>query len=449
MNYEKGHTLYFLGIGGIGMSALARYFLARGVHVLGYDRTPSPLTEALEQEGAIIHYEDDPNLLPADITLVVLTPAIPASSKMLAAIRQYGFPLMKRAELLGELSQKHFTIAVAGTHGKTTITAMIAHVLKFAGLKITAFIGGIANNFNSNIVNDSDSAYFVVEADEFDRSFLKLSPDIAVVSSMDADHLDIYGAHEQLIESFTLFAGRISQKGLLIAKNSLEIKAIARRISYGFEADSEVRATDVAVKNGQFNFVLSLPGQLPQQVMMSVAGRHNILNALAAASVAFSIGVDAQLIARALTHFTGVFRRFDIRVNQTHHRYIDDYAHHPEEIKACLSAVRELYGDQKVTAVFQPHLFTRTRDFLHEFAQSLALADEVILLPIYPAREEPIAGVNSEALLAEVPLKSKWLCQKEELIPFINKLKPAVLVTMGAGDIDRFVEPLEKNISAW
>ncbi len=449
MNYGKEHTLYFLGIGGIGMSALARYFLSRGVKVLGYDRTPSPITEALEKEGAVIHYNDDPELLPDAISLVVMTPAIPASNKMLVSIRQAGIPIMKRAELLGELSKEHFTIAVAGTHGKTTITAMIAHVLKFAGLKITAFIGGIANNFNSNIVNDNDSAYFVVEADEFDRSFLKLSPDIAVISSMDADHLDIYGAHEQLIESFTLFAGRINQNGLLIAKNGLDIRSDTRQISYGFNAKSEVRAANIAVKEGRFSFDLILAGKEPQNLVISVAGRHNILNALAAATVANALGVDAALIGQALTHFSGVYRRFDIHVSNANHRYIDDYAHHPEEIRACLTAVRELYGDQKITAVFQPHLFTRTRDFLPEFAQSLALADELVLLPIYPAREEPIVGVNAEALLAKVPMESKWLCQKDELIPFINERKPAVLVTMGAGDIDRFVEPLTKNISAW
>lgn len=445
----KGHTMYFLGIGGIGMSALARYFLAKGTAVFGYDRTPSAITEALQQEGALIHFEDDTRLLPDKIDLVVLTPAIPTTSQMLAAVRQRKIPILKRAELLGELSKSQFTIAVAGTHGKTTITAMIAHLLKSAGMNITAFIGGIANNFKTNFVNDPSSTYFVVEADEFDKSFLTLSPDIAIISSMDADHLDIYGAHENLVESFALFANRIAANGLLVIKNGLKMNSSSAQLTYGLEDNSVVFANDIGVRNGSFCFELVLPAEKPCHVTMAIPGRHNILNALAASAVAHHLGVSNLVIAKGLSDFSGVFRRFDIRVNTQKHHYIDDYAHHPEEIRAFLEGVRELFDNQKITAIFQPHLFTRTRDFLDEFAQALTIADEVILMPIYPAREEPIPGVNTEALLEKLDTKMKWLCEKDALMPLVSSLKPTVLVTMGAGDIDRFVEPLEKMISAW
>ena len=428
MNQRGIKSVYFVGIGGIGMSALARYYHSQGIAVAGYDLTPSPLTKQLESEGMAIHYEDNPSLLPAQIDTVVFTPAVPQDLKELVELRRRGIPMMKRAEALGAISKEHYTIAVSGTHGKTTTTAMVAHILKENGIDMTAFIGGIANNFNSNLVlGHTSESVLVVEADEFDHSFLQLAPNISIVNSIDADHLDIYGDRKHLVESFNQFANLT--KDIVIVKEGLDIN-VPNQVSFGFGEDCDYRVDD-----------LNLP--------LSIPGRHNQLNATAAFAAATELGLDAEGITKALSTFKGVKRRFDIRVRNEKHIYIDDYAHHPEEIKSCLSAIKASFPSKRVTLVFQPHLFTRTRDFMEDFANVLAMADDLILLDIYPAREKPIEGITSQALLDKINLKNKCLCPKENLLNTIAERKPELLVTMGAGNIDRFVEPLQNMISQW
>ena len=428
MNQRGIKSVYFVGIGGIGMSALARYYHSQGIAVAGYDLTPSPLTKQLESEGMAIHYEDNPSLLPAQIDTVVFTPAVPQDLKELVELRRRGIPMMKRAEALGAISKEHYTIAVSGTHGKTTTTAMVAHILKENGIDMTAFIGGIANNFNSNLVlGHTSESVLVVEADEFDHSFLQLAPNISIVNSIDADHLDIYGDRKHLVESFNQFANLT--KDIVIVKEGLDIN-VPNQVSFGFGEDCDYQVDD-----------LNLP--------LSIPGRHNQLNATAAFAAATELGLDAEGITKALSTFKGVKRRFDIRVRNEKHIYIDDYAHHPEEIKSCLSAIKASFPSKRVTLVFQPHLFTRTRDFMEDFANVLAMADDLILLDIYPAREKPIEGITSQALLDMINLKNKCLCPKENLLETIAEHKPELLVTMGAGNIDRFVEPLQNMISQW
>jgi len=446
MTHREGHTIYLLGIGGIGMSALARYYYSQGYNVAGYDRTPSPLTRQLEHEGMAIHYEDDPNLLPALIHFVIYTPAVPKDLKEFEALRQRGVKIMKRSEALGKISENHFTIAVAGTHGKTTTTAMVAHILNSSGKDTTAFIGGIANNFNSNLLlGQGTDSLLVVEADEFDRSFLHLRPAVSIINSIDADHLDVYGDKRYLVASFNEFAQLTSKQ--LIVKEGLEIEN-EQRILFGFGEDCAYRARIIRTEQATTEFTVTHQGT-ENFIHLPMAGRHNVLNATAAFAAAHEIGISPDEIAKALSTFKGVKRRFDIRVNNEKHCYIDDYAHHPEEIRACLQALREAFPTRKLTLVFQPHLFSRTRDFMNEFAEVLALADEVILLDIYPARERPIEGITSQALLDKLELNDKKLCRKDQLIELIDSEKPELLVTMGAGDIDRFVEPLEKLTATW
>ena len=446
MNNGEGQIIYMLGIGGIGMSALARYYQSQGYTVAGYDRTPSPLTKQLEDEGMAIHYEDNPNLLPALIEFVVYTPAVPKDLKEFEALKQRNIKIMKRSEALGQISEHHFTIAVAGTHGKTTTTAMVAHILHICGKDTTAFIGGIANNFNSNLLlGKGKDSIMVVEADEFDRSFLKLHPNISIINSIDADHLDIYGDKQHLVQSFNDFAQLTEEK--VIVKEDLDIDT-NRGIRFGFSDRNDYQAHIIRSEKGVTNFVIN-GEDTTTAIQLPMAGLHNVLNATAAFIAARNIGIPATDIAEALTSFKGVKRRFDIRVNNERHCYIDDYAHHPEEIRSCLTAVRDSFPEKRITLVFQPHLFSRTRDFMDEFASVLAMADELILLDIYPARELPIEGITSEALLKKVNVTHKRVCKKEELIALIDREKPELLITMGAGDIDRFVEPLEKLIKTW
>ena len=441
----EGHTIYFLGIGGIGMSALARYYHSLGYTIAGYDHTASPLTRQLEHEGMAIHYEDQPELLPALINFVVYTPAVPRDLKEFEALRQNNVKIMKRSEALGMVSEQHFTVAIAGTHGKTTTTAMTAHILHSCGKDTTAFIGGIANNFGSNLLlGKGTDSLIVVEADEFDRSFLRLKPAISVINSIDADHLDIYGDRQHLVKSFNEFA-RLTEKQLIV-KEGLEIEGESLR--FGFGESNDYRAEIVSSGNGITDFVIHGEGTTTE-IRLPMAGRHNVLNATAAFVAARQVGIAAKDIAQALVSFKGVKRRFDIRINNAKHCYIDDYAHHPEEIRACLQAVRDAFPSKKLTLVFQPHLYSRTRDFMDEFAEILAQADELILLDIYPAREKPIEGITSATLLEKVDIADKKLCSKAELISLIDSEKPELLVTMGAGDIDRFVEPLEKLITTW
>ncbi|MCR4849415.1 MAG: UDP-N-acetylmuramate--L-alanine ligase [Bacteroidales bacterium] len=444
MKSEK--HIYFLGIGGIGMSALARYYHHQGAVVSGYDRTPSPLTKQLEDEGMAIHYEDNPDLLPALIDKVIYTPAVPADLKEIAELKRRRLSLTKRAVALGEISKAHFTIAVAGTHGKTTTTAMTAHILNACGRDTTAFIGGIANNFNSNLLLGSGpDSTLVVEADEFDRSFLQLTPNISVVNAIDADHLDIYGDRQHLVDSFNSFA-QLTQ-GPVIVKEGLDVKA-QNIIRFGFGAQCDYKAEILKSEEGITDFSVTAQG-VTTLVTLPLAGNHNVMNATAAFAAARQIGLEPETIARALATFQGVKRRFDVQIRTKNYIYIDDYAHHPEEIKSCLSAIRASFPCRQITLVFQPHLFTRTRDFMEEFAVSLAMADNLILLDIYPAREKPIEGITSQALLDKVNLKNKSLCPKEHLLEVIAERKPELLVTMGAGNIDRFVEPLKTMISQW
>ena len=449
--------LYFLGIGGIGMSALARYFKAKGYEVAGYDKTPSPLTRRLEEEGISIHYVDDPSLIPENIDFVVLTPAIPANSLELNYLKSRGVRILKRAEVLGMLSEQHKALAIAGTHGKTTTTALVTHILMTAGKKLSAFIGGIARNIDSNVViGEERDDLVVMEADEFDHSFLKLSPYVSIVTSIDADHLDIYGDYQHLVESFNEFVNKTADDGLVIYHSNLPIKTNKKHITYGLE-NADVIAQHLCVIEGETCFDLTVQADRTleenkilrflrnlREIKMSLYGTHNVQNALAAIIMCSYIGVPEDAIREGLRTFKGVQRRFDIRVKDAHHIYVDDYAHHPEEIKAALTAARHAYPGKELTVVFQPHLFTRTRDFMDGFAESLSLADRVLLLDIYPARELPIPGVTSAALLEKITSKDKMLCSKEELLNKIKDINPELIMTVGAGDIDRFVPQIEK-----
>ena len=432
--------LYFLGIGGIGMSALARYFKAKGYEVAGYDRTPSPLTHRLEDEGISIHYVDDPSLIPENIEFVVLTPAIPSNLMELNYLRDKNVKIIKRAEVLGMLSRQHKALAIAGTHGKTTTTALVTHILMTANMKMSAFIGGIARNIDSNVVIGSDKDdYMVMEADEFDHSFLQLSPYVSIVTSIDADHLDIYGDYKHVTDSFNEFVNKTADDGLVIYHADLPIKTDKKHVTYGLE-NADVMAENIRVIDGETYFDVSNYGTF----QMSLYGNHNVQNALAAIIICSFIGINIDDIKQGLKTFKGVQRRFDIRVKNAKHIYVDDYAHHPAEIKAALTAARKVFAGKELTVVFQPHLFTRTRDFMDGFAESLSLADRVILLDIYPARELPIEGVTSAALLEKITSKEKIICSKDELLNTIKSIDPQLIMTVGAGDIDRFVPQIEK-----
>ena len=457
MNY------YFLGIGGIGMSALARFFHQRGDRVSGYDRTPSPLTRQLEAEGIAIHYDDNPDLLPEDIQLAVYTPAIPADNAELQTLQQRNIPLRKRAEVLGELTRDKCCIAVAGTHGKTTTSSMIAHLLRQSDEGCSAFLGGICKNFDSNIVVDPKSRYVVVEADEYDRSFLQLHPHVAVITATDADHLDIYGTHECLIDAFRQFASQVDNDGTLIVKEGtfqthdrdghhedeeehhhhshFKIQNSKFKIlsytAHGIEAD--YYPWNVRHYGGNLFFDLRTPKGVIYDLQLSHTALYNVENAVAAAAVALECGLNEHQLRAGLKSFLGVRRRFDYQIDSKELVYIDDYAHHPQEIAAVIESVRYLYPDKRLVVVFQPHLYTRTRDFADQFADALMPADEIVLLPIYPAREEPILGVTSHMILHKIDKMSKYYCSVEQLFELLPALYPDVLLTLGAGDIDRLV----------
>lgn len=448
MRIKTGDRIFFLGIGGIGMSALARYVKNQGALVSGYDRRASEITDELLAEGIPVIFEDKPELLADQLDLVVFTPAIPADSQLLTKVKKLGIRLLKRSQLLGALSESEFTIAIAGTHGKTSITALTAWLLHQAGIKVTAFIGGIAKNFNSNLVLSNSPNVLIVEADEFDRSFLYLRADMAVISAIEADHLDIYGDASLLQDAFQEFADRIPENGFLVIQEDQKLDCAAHLVRYGFSEESVVRAQNVEVMPEGQQFELVFPDDTKISAMLPLAGKHNLNNALAAVSLAWINLVTPEMIVAGLASFKGIKRRFDVRVNQKYF-YVDDYAHHPTEINACLQAVRSLFPKKKITAIFQPHLYSRTRDFMLDFARSLEAVDELILLDIYPARELPIAEVSSEKLLHLINLANKQLIKKEQLLEWIDQKRPEVLVTMGAGDIDRFVKPLEKMIAQW
>lgn len=448
---ENIKHVYFLGIGGIGMSALARYFKLHGCIVSGYDKTETPLTKKLEGEGISVHYSPDSSAISNTIDLVIYTPAIPNDNTEWKTIKKLNVPLMKRAEVLGLLSNSNQCLAIAGTHGKTTTSAILAHILNAYFGEVNAFVGGIMSNYATNFLYGANSDLYVVEADEFDRSFLHLQPQIAVINSVDADHLDIYGGHDSLVNSFKEFASKVKPTGQLIVKHDLEglFQGQVKNIfSFGVEVDAHFAAKNVHVSEGKFIFDLHYPHGEITNLSLSLPGKHNIENAIAACAVALLSGVSEDGIIAALSSFSGVKRRFEISGNYNEVTYIDDYAHHPTEILMVLEAARELYPDKKLTAIFQPHLFSRTRDFESEFASALSGFDEVILLDIYPARELPIPGVTSFHLLERIELENKVLLPKSEVVNYLSNSQIDVLFTLGAGDIDALVNPIKELVVA-
>ncbi len=440
MNSLDKTYYYFIGAGGIGMSALERFFNSLGKSVLGYDRTPTELTNALIEEGIQIHFEDNVNLIPSDLTpentLVIFTPAVPSDHKELNYFLDQGFDVLKRSQLLGEITKHTYNIGVAGTHGKTTTTSILGHILKEADVESTAFLGGIAENYNSNIILNG-SKYTVAEADEFDRSFLRLSPKLAIITSDDADHLDIYGEREAVKESFQQFAAIVQDK--LFVRKGLHFN---NALTYGVDEDADYNAYNVRIENGHYMFDVKTPRKVYHNVGILLPGRHNMENAVAALAIADYLEVDSEKIILALASFKGVKRRFN-RYEINEKIYIDDYAHHPTELDAVISSIRELYPTKKLLVVFQPHLFSRTKDFVDEFAASLSKADELILMDIYPARELPIEGVTSNWLLEKVDLNEKIVSSLEETLSCIKVADFDVLLTVGAGNIDTLVQPIK------
>ena len=450
MNLKDLHSIYFLGIGGIGMSALARYFKRQGVSVSGYDKTPTALTEQLQTEGMEIHFDDDITKIPAGIDLIIFTPAVPKELNEYQHLLKSGIPIKKRAEILGELTKDKKTIAVAGTHGKTTVSALIAHLLTHSGLGCNAFLGGISKNYHTNLLTSDNSEWMVVEADEYDKSFLQLHPDIGIITSADADHLDIYGNLESLRATFEQYASNIKNKGILILKNGvdLDLKDLVNKriVQYSKTIPTDFHAENIRFENKKYIFDFVTPDKALSDVVSGLPGEVNIENAVAAMTAAHLAGVPDEALKSGLATFIGMERRFDIQVITDNVIYIDDYAHHPEEIRATVSSVRKMYPGKKITGIFQPHLFTRTRDFADDFARSLELLDEIILLPIYPAREKPIEGVNSEMLLHKIQKKEKEICKKEEIINQLGQRKFDILMTLGAGDIDQLVNPIKNYL---
>ncbi|MBA4145804.1 MAG: UDP-N-acetylmuramate--L-alanine ligase [Azospira oryzae] len=457
MNLKNYDSIYFLGIGGIGMSAIARWFKHKGWRIAGYDRTPTPLTHELIEEGMEIHFDDKIELIPGYIskekTLVVFTPAIPKTHLEYNYLKDNGFTIIKRSEVLGVLTKNYKTIAVAGTHGKTTTSSLVAHILKAAGKNMVAFLGGITTNYGSNLVMNgevSDDTLVVVEADEFDRSFLRLFPHTAVVTSADADHLDIYGDHESMLISFRDFIRQIQANGNLIIHESVAsladgIDNISKE-TYGMSR-GHFFADSITASGGFFEFDLKGSDEIIKKIQLGVPGFHNMENAIAATIVAKHLGISNDIIKEALASFKGVKRRFELVLKKDNLVYIDDYAHHPTEIEAFLRSVKAMYAGKKLTVVFQPHLFTRTRDFAEGFSRSLSMADELLLMDIYPAREEPIPGVTSDMLFQDITSPVKIRCGKSDVMQKLEDLEVEVLVTVGAGDIDTFVKPIKEMLN--
>ncbi len=454
MNFKKIHNVYLVGIGGIGMSALARYFKTQGKFVAGYDKTPSSLTEQLQSEGIDIHFEDDLLLMPKPIlsqkesTLVIYTPAVPNYNNEFNYFRERQYIIMKRAEVLGILFSNCKGVAVAGTHGKTTTSTMIAHILHQSSVDCNAFLGGISKNYNSNLLISAKSDIIVTEADEYDRSFLKLFPYIAIVTSVDADHLDVYITHDEVIKSFNQFTQQINENGILIYKKgialSLEKLNDIDIYTYSLSENADFYPINIRLEKDLFLYDVQTPNGIIKEIKLGVQGKMNLENSIAALAAALLLKVKPEEIKAGLASFQGVKRRFEYHIKSPELVYIDDYAHHPEELKACINSAKSLFPDKKITGIFQPHLYTRTRDFSPGFAESLSLLDELILLEIYPAREEPIEGVTSEMIFKNVTIDNKTMCNKNNLMDKLKTLKPQVLLTMGAGDIDRFIEPIKK-----
>lgn len=447
MEMNEIKSVYFIGIGGIGMSALARYFKFAGKNVGGYDKTPTQLTDELCEAGIDIHFEDNLELIDScykdkESTLVVVTPAIPSDHSEWNYFKTNGFEIKKRAEVLGIITKDTYCFAVAGTHGKTTTTSILGHLLFQAGLDVTAFVGGVVENYQTNLIG-SGKTITVVEADEFDRSFLKLYPDTACITSTEADHLDIFGTAEEMLVAFHDFSNKISDKSKVFTVESVDLEGI----KVGFGSDCKFRVENIKVKDGWYIFDIFTPSEIIRDVRFGLPGHHNISNALIAFAMAYNYGVEASKLVEGLASFRGVRRRFSYKIKTDKLTYIDDYAHHPTEIKAVSQAVHEMYGDKKIVAVFQPHLFSRTRDFMDEFAEALSTFDNIILLDIYPARELPIQGITSAALLDKVTSKSKVLLAKDNLISYLkNKVDADVILTIGAGDIGEMVTEIKREL---
>lgn len=447
MDLKSIHSVYFIGIGGIGMSALARYFRFINLPVAGYDKTETPLTRELVDTGISIHYEDSVQLIPESFqnknsTLIVYTPAVSSSHSEYQYFQDNGFVIKKRSEVLGLITKNSFCFAVAGTHGKTTTSCILAHLLKETGTPLTAFLGGISEDFHSNFLLEG-TEYSVVEADEFDRSFLRLSPNVACITSMDADHLDIYGDAQALTNSFVEFTKRIKPGGTLFVRQGLPLEGI----TYGIEDDSDYCIRNITIEQGTYIFDLVAPNIALKGVRFAKPGRHNLLNALVAFAMAIEAGSPPERLAHALGTFKGVQRRFSYKIQTQAFVFIDDYAHHPTEIDAVFDAIEEMHPNKKVLAVFQPHLFSRTRDFADEFAKSLSRFDSVLLLEIYPAREIPITGIDSDWLLGKMTNYNKKLVKKEAVMAEIKAQNPEVLVTMGAGDIGLEIEKIKNELA--
>ena len=442
MNLNKIHNVYFIGIGGIGMSAIARYFKANGKKVAGYDKTRTPITNSLSVLGIEIHYDDAVKNIPISFlntkeTIVVYTPAVPKDHDELTYFKSNDFTVVKRSEILGEITKNTFCLGVAGTHGKTTTSSILGHIMQPEGA--TAFLGGIAENYNSNLILGNDKVS-VVEADEFDRSFLRLSPNIACITSMDADHLDIYGEAEMLQQSFVEFANKVTDT-LIVAKG-LPLEGL----TYAVDEEADYKAYDIRIQNGAYLFNVKTPTGSINDVEFNLPGRHNVMNALAALAMADVYGISTEVIKKQLQSFRGVQRRFSYKIKTDTIVLIDDYAHHPTEIGAVESSVREMYPTQKVLAVFQPHLFSRTRDFADGFAESLSKFDEVLLLDIYPAREKPIQGITSSWLLDKMNIENKQLTTKQKVIDDVLKSDAKIVVLIGAGDIGLLVDDIKVKL---
>ncbi len=442
------------------MSALARYYIATGKNVAGYDKVPSTLTKKLTEEGADIHYEDDINKIPAvfkaarkEEILIVYTPAVPETHSELTYFRNNGFRINKRSEILGLISRNHKTIAVAGTHGKTSVSTIIAHIFKHSGEDLNAILGGISKNYNSNLIlsdNPHKAKYLVTEADEFDRSFLHLHLNTAVITAIDEDHLDIYKDINDLRKTFSKFVDQIDKKGSLIIKKDLKLNKTEypeHIYSYSVDENTDFYAQNIISEGDVSYFDFVKPDGIIKNIKLRIPGKVNIENAVAAAAAAYIHGIENNKIKSAIETWTGVKRRFEYIIKTKDFVYIDDYAHHPEELKALINSVRGVYPGRKITGIFQPHLYTRTRDFADEFAKSLDLLDELILLDIYPAREKPIKGVNSELIFNKLTLKNKILCKKEDLLSTVKKTNCKVLMSIGAGDIDSFTTPIKELLS--
>jgi UDP-N-acetylmuramate--alanine ligase len=446
MELSSIKRVYLVGIGGIGMSGLARYFHHLGCVVCGYDKTATDLTNDLRNEGIQVIFDDRPDWIPYSFqtpdacTLIIYTPAIPKDSAILNFFKDNGFELFKRSQVLGIISKGMFTVAIAGTHGKTTTSTMVAHILKDSGKDCSAFLGGLSTNYHSNVLYGKNDIV-VVEADEYDRSFLTLYPNVAIITSMDADHLDIYGDHEHLTDSFKMFASQIKPGGTLIHKKGLPLDT---GFTYAVEAEADATASNIKIENGDFYFDFKNVNTSIINIRMGIAGTHNIENAVAAIEACLILEVDAEAIKSALGSFKGVKRRFEYIIKNDNQVFIDDYAHHPEELKAAIRSVKRLYPGKKLTTIFQPHLYTRTRDFADGFAEALDLSDELMILDIYPARELPIEGVNADMILQRMKNATKRLVGKQEAIEIIKEEMPELLLTVGAGDIDTLVQPLKQ-----